>query len=725
MVRSRRLAAACALAAALSFAAVPDARTASTPRVDLAVLVVDDGGEPVAAIAEHLAAIGTPVTAVRLGERGRPRIDEEFLAGTGEGRPRARYQAVVVPGGGAGKPGGGVAAAVPVVAAGGDAPGREEAPAPAGPRAPAPALGRAETAALAAYERRFGIRQVDAHAAPGPHSGVGAPAWSGRLDGRTARVTPAGRAGPFGYLAGPVPFADLDPRAAGTYGHLVRPGPDFTPYVDAAVPGKPRARGALVGEYADDGRRRLLVTFGDPGDRLAYRLLARGIVDWATGGVHLGAARYGFAVQVDGVLGRDARWDPDGDCTSGTPGCAVLPPVRMTRGDAAYARDWSADRDFTLDLVYSGGAAERYRRAHGGADALADRLITDREAFRWVNGTYDRAPFGCVPGGRGDTVRCARDAAGEVRWTPERRIARQIEENVGWGRARNLLVRRDELVTAGHTGLAAPPGQPLDNPNLAPALGTTGVRWLAADRARDPLSRRVGTASTVPRYGLGLFAGAGSEREQVDEYAYRYGEGSGGGAAAGGGGGRRAADGAAAGGGAGDVGGPVAGGDGPLRTAAEPDPETGYRSHLVPLAARAALGHVLAADPAPHYLHQSNLAEDRIAYPLLDRVLAEYRRLFTPATPLDNPRPRAIARDLQRRAAWAEAVRNGEVTAYRVGGTVTVRAPAGVEVPVTAPPGTRQRFSRGDAEVGRPYAGRAAGWTRADPVRELVVLRLP
>ncbi|MEO3767837.1 hypothetical protein [Streptomyces sp. B5E4] len=707
MVRSRRLAAACAIAAALSFAAVPNARTAGTPRVDLAVLLVDDGGEPVAAIAEHLAAIGAPVTQVRLGERGRPRIDEEFLAGTKDGRPRARYQAVVVPGGAD-------AGAVPAVAAGGAAPLRAEAPAPDGARVSPLALGHAETAALASYERRFGIRQVDAHAAPGPHSAFGTPVWSGRLDGRTARVTPAGRAGPFGYLAGPVPFADLDPRVAETYGRLVRPGPDFTPYVDAAVPGTPRARGALVGEYADDGRRRLLVTFGDPGDRLAYRLLARGIVDWATNGVHLGAARYGFAVHVDGVLGRDARWDPEGDCTAGTPGCAGLPPVRMSGGDAAYARDWSADRDFTLDLVYSGGAAERHRRAHGGGDPLADRLITDREAYRWINGTYDRAPLGCVRGGRDDAARCARDAAGEVRWKPERRIARQIEDNVGWGWARNLLVRRDELVTAGHSGLAAPPGQPFDNPNLAPALGTTGVRWLASDRARDPLQRRVGTASTVPRYGLGLFAGAGREREQVDAYTYRYGEGS------------LAADPGAGDGGGGDRGageGPVAGGGG--LCAAPPDPESRYRSSLVPRAAHAALGHVLAPDPGPHYLHQSNLAEDRIAYPLLDRVLADYRRLFTPATPLDNPRLGAIARDLRRRGVWAEAVRNGEVTAYRVGGTVTVRAPAGVEVPLTAPPGTRQRFGRGDAKVGRPYAGRAAGWTRADPVREPVVLRLP
>ncbi|WBB60098.1 hypothetical protein O7599_31925 [Streptomyces sp. WMMC500] len=690
--RSRRLAAACAIVAALAFVAVPNARTADTPRVDLAVLVVDDGGEPVAAITEHLAAIGTPVTAVRLGERDRPRIDEGFLAGTEDGRPRARYQAVVVPG----------------------APAPAAAPAAVPAAEPARALGHAETAALAAYERRFGIRQVDAHAAPGPHAAFGAPAWSGSLDGRTARVTPAGRAGPFGYLRGPVPFADLDPRAAETYGHLVRPGPDFTPYVAAAVPGKPRVRGALVGEHAGDGRRRLLVTFGRPGDRLAYRLLARGIVEWATQGVHLGAARYAFAVHVDGVFGSDARWDRAGDCTSGTAGCADLPPVRMNGADAAYARAWSADRDLTLDLVYSGGAAERHRRAHGGADALADRLITDREAYRWVNGTYDRAPLGCLRGSGGGAARCARDEAGEVRWTPERRIARQIGDNVGWGRVRNLLVRRDELVTAGHTGLAAPPGQPLDNPNLAPALGTTGVRWLASDRARDPLRRRVGTASTLPRHALGLFPGAGREEEQVDAYAYRYGQGG------------RAAGGAAeaAGDGCEDGDGRDPGGGGRCR-AAPLDPRSGYRSHLVPRAARTALGHVLAADPGPHYLHQSNLAEDRIAYPLLDRVLADYRRLLTPATPLDNPRPRAIARDLQRRAVWAEAVRNGEVTAYRVGRFVTVRAPAGVEVPVTAPPGARQRFSRGEAEPGSPYAGRAAGWTYADPDRGEVVLRLP
>ena len=53
--------------------------------------------------------------------------------------------------------------------------------------------------------------------------------------------------------------------------------------------------------------------------------------------------------------------------------------------------------------------------------------------------------------------------------------------------------------------------------------------------------------------------------------------------------------------------------------AAPLDTATGYADHIVPLEARIALGHVLANDPRPHYVHQSNLAEDRIAYPVLDR----------------------------------------------------------------------------------------------------------
>ena len=49
--------------------------------------------------------------------------------------------------------------------------------------------------------------------------------------------------------------------------------------------------------------------------------------------------------------------------------------------------------------------------------------------------------------------------------------------------------------------------------------------------------------------------------------------------------------------------------------AAPLDTTTGYTDYIVPLETRIALRHVLANDPRPHYVHQSNIAEDRIALP--------------------------------------------------------------------------------------------------------------
>ncbi|CAM5485323.1 hypothetical protein SHIRM173S_03176 [Streptomyces hirsutus] len=53
------------------------------------------------------------------------------------------------------------------------------------------------------------------------------------------------------------------------------------------------------------------------------------------------------------------------------------------------------------------------------------------------------------------------------------------------------------------------------------------------------------------------------------------------------------------------------------------------------------------------------------------------------------------------------SLRDGRVTAYRTGGTVTVEAPDGTNVTVTVPTGTTLA---GDA-FGEAYAGRASGWT--------------
>ncbi|MFF3686770.1 hypothetical protein [Streptomyces sp. NPDC002187] len=674
-VHRAALAGVSALATALAVAS-PPARAAEpppTPRIDLRVLVVDDGGPAVGAITAELSGSGTPYTVVDLAQGGRPAIDAAFLADTVEGRPRARFQAVVLPS---------------------DAP---------------PGLDSAELAALTAYERTFAIPQVDAYTYARPEVGLDHPVnggYSGSLDGVRAQVTPAGRSGPFGYLDGPVPFEDNSPAMGESYGYAARPatGADFTSYVDAPLPGSGE-RGSIVGEYRHDGRRELVVTFAYNQYQQQFRLLARGIVDWMTQGVRLGASRHYFAVHVDDVFAADDRWDSTLNCTPGdvdcSPGQGEPDPIRMTAPDAQYAAQWSAGRGFTLDMVFNGGGSELFKEENGGSDPLAQQLTADSAAYRWVNHTYNHPFLGCVQDVGVVPWTCAKNADGSVRYTGRAEISAQIADNRGWGLRAGLPMRTDELVTGEHSGLRILPQQPDDNPHLAPALADNAIASLGSDNSREREQRPVGTALTVPRHPMNVFYNAGRTAEQIDEYNWIY---------------TRAAD----------------GGSGLCETAANTtcldgplDPVTGYADHIVPLEARIGLGHVLAGDPRPHYIHQSNLAEDRIAYPVLGRILDEYAGLYADSAPLVNLRQRDIGAELRDRAAWRTAVADGQVTAYRIGDAVTVQAPAGVRITATMPAGTRQSLPLGSAAFGSPYAGSVSGWAEPGPQEDRLTLTLP
>ncbi|MFF1271868.1 hypothetical protein ACFVZC_00325 [Streptomyces marokkonensis] len=626
------------------------------PRVDLRVLVVSDGGPAVDAIAAELRTAGTPYTEVDLTRSDRPTVDAAFLADTVDGRPRARYQAVVLP---------------------------NDNPFPAG---------SPEMAALASYEQTYDIPQVDAYTYARPEAGLQYPVYggyAGSIDGARAEVTAAGRSGPFGYLDGTVPFEDNSADVGESYAYLSTPvaGADFTPYVEATIPGR-SARGSLVGEYRHDGRRELVVTFVYNRYQQQFRLLARGIVDWMTGGTHLGASRNYFAVHVDDVFAADDRWDTELNCTPGDVDCpdgeGTPDPIRMTPADVDHATTWQNEQDFTLDLAYNGAGSVDQREDNGGADALADRLITERARFRWINHTYTHAFLGCEQDTTVVPWRCATGSDGSTTWVSRTAISDEIATNRVWGRTAGLPLHDDELVTGEHSGLKVLPQQPVDNPNLAPALADNDIAWLASDNSRDPAQRRVGPATTVSRYPMNIFYNAGRAAEQVDEYNWIYTS--------------------RAQGGSGIC------EDNPATTTCLPAPldtATGYTAHIVPVETRIALGHVLANDPRPHFIHQSNLAEDRIAYPVLDGVLDGYEDLFADNTPVVNPRMKDIGRELQRRAAWTAALEGGRVTAHRIGGTVVVEAPDATAVTVTVPTGTTLA---GEA-FGEAYAGRASGWT--------------
>ncbi|MFI7019429.1 hypothetical protein [Streptomyces sp. NPDC050164] len=671
--RWRSTAAAVTAAGLITAGAVaPGAAAAEEPRIDLRVLVVDNGDSSVRAVTAQLRSTGVPYTTIDLNDAGRPKITESFLSDTVNGSPRAKYQGVVLP---------------------------NESPFGAG---------SAEQTALETYERTYGIPQVDAYTWAHPEVGLDYTSeggWAGTLDGREASVTAAGKAGWFGYLDGAFRFEDNAPAVRESYGYVARPRTGFTSYVDIPVPGG-TGRGSLVGEYAHDGRRELVVTFAYNSNQQQFRLLARGIVEWLTQGVHLGQARNSFAVHIDDVFAPDSRWDTERNCTPGDFDCAGgdgegTTPIRMTADDAAYAAQWQREHGFTMDMVYNAGSGEEWKTQHGGTDALTDRLLADKAQYRWVNHTYTHPFLGCVQDTSTVPWSCAKNADGSTKYMSRAEIAAQIRDNHDWAVNQGLPVDRAELVTGEHSGLKTLPQQSDDNPGLAGALADTGVRWIASDNSREPEQRAIGNALTVPRHPMNVYYNVGTAAEMADEYNWVY---------------TSRADGGSG----------VCEDNATSTCLDEPlDPTTGYAEHIVPQEARTALGHVLAGDPRPHYAHQSNLAEDRLLYPVMEKVLDDYRALFADNTPLENPRHGAIGTEVQRRAAWQTALANGRVTAYRTGTTVTVTAPSGTHIPVTAPEGTQKQLLLGTTAFGTPYAGQRSAWTTPAALQSALTLKLP
>ncbi|MGF1428804.1 hypothetical protein [Kitasatospora sp. LaBMicrA B282] len=682
MGRATRRAAACAAAGLLAagLQTTTTAFAAVQNRIDLTVLVVDDGGPATAAITAELASEGTPYTVVKLSDPNRPTINAAFLSDTVNGAPRAKFQGVVLP--------------------------NEN---PFG-------TGSAEMTALASYEAAFGIRQIDAYTFASPSVGLNwaqNPGYIGSLDGTQGAVTSAGLTGPFGYLSGKVPFEQPEPGVSTSYGYLATPlaalpaGASFTPLVDAPIPGS-TARGSLVGEYDHDSRKELVVTFVYNQYQQQYRLLARGFVDWLTQGIHLGYDRNYFAVHVDDLFLSDDRWNTTLKCTPGDVTCPPgsdntdSNPIRMTPSDVNTLVAWEKANNFTVDFAFNGGGVSDWEQTNNTTDdPLFDSIKANANALRFINHTWDHPFIGCVQNVTVVPWQCTKDAAGNDVWVDENTIQNEISQNIAFAKQNGLPIDPTELITGEHSGLVTLPQQPTDNPNLAPALAANGIKWTGSDASREPNQRAVGSSTlTVPRYPMNVFYNAGHTNEEVDEYNWIYTS-------------------------------KAQGGSGICSTSTDStclsaplNTGTGYASYIVPLQTRIDLGYAMDNDPRPNFIHQSNFAEDQIAYPVLNSILGTYKGLYAANTPLVNLRESQIGAELQKRSAWNAAVAAGKVTAYRIGNNVTVQAPAGVQVEATMPTGTTQHMLLGSSPFGSAYAGTLSGWTTPGPFQGSVNLQL-
>ncbi|WP_432492139.1 fibronectin type III domain-containing protein [Kineococcus auxinigenes] len=656
-------------AVALPLSAALPARAATGTRVNLEVLVVADAGPSVNAIAAQLDREGVPHTRVDLTAGTRPAIDEEFLVDPATGA--ARYQAVVLPNA-----------------------------APAG-------MSQAELDALAAYERRFGVRQVNAYVYPGTGTG-GSATYAGTLDGAAGTVTAEGRADGFSELSGAFPVDDVDAGTLEVYGYLAQPaaaaGERVTPLLTAR---HGDADGSIAWELESGGREQLMVSAAYNESMEWFSTVGHGIVSWMTRGVHLGHHRSYFDVQVDDVFLPDGRWSADGNCTPGddcVDPAVTTPDIRMTPTDVQRLSEWQKAHGFELTMVFNGGGSEAAKAENGGTDPLTDAFLARKGEFTWVNHTFSHPYLGCVqiaPTVTGQPWRCATDPAQTPRqdpevpaqgsdglqWASQAFITGQVSSNVDWARA-NALPRFDatELVTGEHSGLMTT-NQSQDNPFLAPALAAAGVRTLASDASREKRARAVGQAVTVPRYPMNIYYNAGTYRDQIDEYNWYYTSRT--------------------------VGGSGVCDDNPATTtciaplpaADEEQARSSYEGYLKPLEVRNALRRVLADDPRPFYAHQSNLAEDALLLPVVQGVLEAYRATHTAAAPLITTTLTEQSHQLARASTW-EQTRSG-VTAYVDDRGVHVSGAAGTVVPLTVP---------GDASATvalEEHGGQRSAWVTA------------
>jgi hypothetical protein len=618
--------------------------------VDLDVLVVTDGTPPVAAIGQQLTTEGIPSTVINLHDSSRKTITRAFLARTlPDGSEGGNFEGIVLPGA-----------------------------APSG-------LSAGEESALAWYERTFHVRQVDAYSPPMPGVGMNPPVYSGPLSGIT-QVTKAGASAGFGYLNGSFPFSG---GAAGPapFGYLAEPVPGggATPLLDAAIPGS-SGRATLVWQYDSQGREQLGTGFASASYQAQFHYLAHGIVTWVTRDVNLGDWRNYLDIAYDDMFLGDAQWSMTGHCSPGDttcpPGTPMTATIRMTPADVTYLVQWEEQHHFTVEFLYNGGASARFET--NGVDLLLQATKPVAKDFYWVNHTWSHAYFGCKQDYSVVPWKCA-TSDGHIVWAAgPSLINSQILQNFAWARQNGIPAEPGVVASGEYSGLPMLPQQPVDNPYLDQAMGPDGIKWIALDASREPNMRYVGAALGIPRHPIDVGYDADTVAEEVSEFNWYN---------------TSKADGGSG----------ICQGSKVTACLKPLSPKTGWTSFIVPGQVQIVFNALLNNDPRPFFMHQSNLTGDRLAYAVMDSTLSAYRAVYGASAPVVNLPMSGDGVVLHNQQLWATALREGLVTAWVQGNTVTISGPPGTTVPVTVPAGTTA--GSGGPAFGSPYANELSQYT--------------
>ena len=249
-------------------------------------------------------------------------------------------------------------------------------------------------------------------------------------------------------------------------------------------------------------------------------------------------------------------------------------------------------------------------------------------------------------------------------------IQEEIVKNRKWARKNKIRANYRELVTGEHSGLS--------NPAMVQALNNTRIKWIAADNSKQPLQYQIGRATTIPRHPSNLYYNVGTFEEQLDEYNYIYYDNC----------------------------------TNTPTTTCFSAPATW--ADYVKSESTIMLRHVLTNDPKPHYVHQSNLAEDGTMYPVVDAMLERYAKYVK--VPIQQPTFSGSGVLLDRHAVWKASSRPVPALSksYYFNGYIYLRGNNTVIVPVTG------------TSLGSTYGGERSGWVkvRKNRTMKLKVLAL-
>ena len=300
------------------------------------------------------------------------------------------------------------------------------------------------------YESAFDVRQIDGYIFPGPAVGL-TEVSSGSLNATGATLTAAGLS-TFPALKGPVPFD------TGTWGYPATvttglpAGASETPLLEAdqgtVVGGVSVSGDVLMGIYQhaisttdpQSGVAELTIGFDYDASQLQWLILAPELIDWVTGGEHLGLFRNYIGQDVDDIFIADNVWSNQYQCTPGAtdPSDFTCPPgvannsadtpsdIQMSAADVNYVVNWEVQNNFKLNLAFNGSgactapsaASESKANCTGAAtingttytdpgqdvsdsaapnsSAFVNALLADQASFNWITHTWSHQFLGCV-----------------------------------------------------------------------------------------------------------------------------------------------------------------------------------------------------------------------------------------------------------------------------------------------------------------------------------------